>query len=59
MKKKKGKKNKMPKLVQPDALVALVESVFDSEVFGVSALRYSGDGSALLSVSQLLVCDTY
>ena len=48
MKKKKGKKNKMPKLVQPDALVALVESVFDSEVFGVSALRYSGDGSALL-----------
>lgn len=52
---KKPKKPKKPKkskltLVKPDALTALIENLSDSEVFGASALRYSGDGAALLSV---------
>lgn len=37
--------------VKPDALTALIDTTTtSSEVFGVSALRYSGDGAALLSV---------
>merc|ERR1719330_58118 len=38
-------------VVKPDALTALIDTTStSSEVFGVSALRYSGDGAALLSV---------